>query len=427
MPRKRSHAQVAAAEQAAKRAANIPLYNFDELFSAGLEWASERQALLAALLHDIGSAPLSRQRCKELVTPEFEHCWREGLKFILTASNSDDDTSALTVRYLRRELDLHVRFVSDAHTLHAQYARETAAVAAAAETESATARELRLELIRALCRIRAPFINRDDERTVALISELEQPAHSTAAVTTTAASSSSSEPTCRICKRGLLVYYKLDAVDVCQSCGAVEEVGIAEDVMPPPVSHKGVPSGVSVQKKRPGYARITFFREWLRKVQAKSRKNIPPIVFDRVFSHAKRAGYTTLEKRDVRKILKVLKLNDYYDADVTLAMHFNNVPVVDFSEQEVATFVRMFEEAEDLFERCPSDVKRRKNFLSYSYFLYKVCEMLEWDAYLPSFPLLSGAKNLRDHDRVWKWMCEHKTTEPLWTFYLTTPSAENRK
>jgi hypothetical protein len=70
--------------------------------------------------------------------------------------------------------------------------------------------------------------------------------------------------------------------------------------------------------------------------------------------------------------------------------------------------------------------KKRKNFLSYSYILYKFCEKLKYDAkknkdldkckryskYTKQLILLKR-KNLREQDITWKKICE----EIGWDYY----------
>ena len=52
---------------------------------------------------------------------------------------------------------------------------------------------------------------------------------------------------------------------------------------------------------------------------------------------------------------------------------------------------------------------------SYSYIIYKFCELLELDHLLPYFPLLKSHKKLMEHDIFWKKCCKHLR----WEFYPT--------
>ena len=64
----------------------------------------------------------------------------------------------------------------------------------------------------------------------------------------------------------------------------------------------------------------------------------------------------------------------------------------------------MFKDIQKPFDdNCPED---RKNFLSYSYVLYKFCELLDEDQYLQYFPLLKSKSKLYAQDQIWKKICD---------------------
>jgi len=65
---------------------------------------------------------------------------------------------------------------------------------------------------------------------------------------------------------------------------------------------------------------------------------------------------------------------------------------------------KMFKDIQEPFDRnCP---KERKNFLSYSYVLYKFCELLGEDEFLGCFPLLKSKEKLHHQDVIWKKICK---------------------
>ena len=73
----------------------------------------------------------------------------------------------------------------------------------------------------------------------------------------------------------------------------------------------------------------------------------------------------------------------------------------------------MFKEIQEPFDKnCPQD---RKNFLSYSYVLYKFCELLGEDQYLEDIPMLKDREKLIEQDETWKKMC----IELDWEFMAT--------
>jgi hypothetical protein len=64
----------------------------------------------------------------------------------------------------------------------------------------------------------------------------------------------------------------------------------------------------------------------------------------------------------------------------------------------------MFNKIQDPFtNHCPKD---RKNFLSYSYTLYKFFELLDKHEYLIYFPLLKSREKLFEQEKIWMLICK---------------------
>jgi len=82
--------------------------------------------------------------------------------------------------------------------------------------------------------------------------------------------------------------------------------------------------------------------------------------------------------------------------------------------QELEECLRMmFKDIQKPFDtHCPAE---RKNFLSYSYVLYKFCELLSEDEYLQYFPLLKSKEKLYQQDVIWKMICQ----DLMWEFIPT--------
>ena len=51
---------------------------------------------------------------------------------------------------------------------------------------------------------------------------------------------------------------------------------------------------------------------------------------------------------------------------------------------------------------CPSD---RVNFLNYYYTIYKLCELLDEEEFLPYFPMLKDREKRIEQDEIWKKIC----------------------
>lgn len=154
------------------------------------------------------------------------------------------------------------------------------------------------------------------------------------------------------------------------------------------------------------YKRIAHLSDWLNKIQGKENTDIPKFVFEdleKEFKKYRIKDYTTLQEDFVKKCLKKLGLNKYYDHIMYIIHQFNGMPPPEMSVELEEKFKKMFMEIQAPFEKyCPPE---RKNFLSYSYVFHKFCELLELDELLPYFPLLKSREKLFQQDKIWKQIC----------------------
>jgi hypothetical protein len=60
---------------------------------------------------------------------------------------------------------------------------------------------------------------------------------------------------------------------------------------------------------------------------------------------------------------------------------------------------------------------KRKNFLSYSYVLRKICELLELDHLLDIFPLHKDIDKVIENDSLWQKICNYLN----WQFIPSNP------
>jgi len=202
-----------------------------------------------------------------------------------------------------------------------------------------------------------------------------------------------------------MVFSLTEAVFTCMTCGYQEFVLIDSDKP----SYKDPPREVSYY----AYKRINHFNEWLAQFQAKESTDIPQEVFDQILVELKKERILdtrSLKQTKIREILKKLKLNKYYEHVPHIINRLNgqNAPVMSREIEEKLRY--MFKEIQPSFQKhCPEG---RNNFLSYSYVLYKFCELLELDEYLPCFPLLKNRDKLYVQDKIWQKICE----ELRWEF-----------
>lgn len=114
---------------------------------------------------------------------------------------------------------------------------------------------------------------------------------------------------------------------------------------------------------------------------------------------------------DVKKILKKLKLNIYYEHIAYIISKITGKPAPCINRETEETLKKMFDKIQEPFERhCPKD---RINFLSYSFVFHKFFQLLGYDEFVLCFPLLKSRQKLRIQDEIWKKIC----IDCGWEFY----------
>ena len=226
------------------------------------------------------------------------------------------------------------------------------------------------------------------------------PEHARAAVT----SFEDPHGMCEMCDKEM-TFSANEALFFCDSCGHQEFVLIDSDKP----SYKDPPREVTYY----AYKRINHFNEWLAQFQAKESTEIPEDIFQAILDELKKERITNTENvkpTKVREILKKLKCTNFYEHVPYILNRINGktAPVMSREVEEKLRF--MFKEIQSSFiKHCP---KTRSNFLSYSYVLYKFCELLELDNYLQCFPLLKNRDKLYNQDKIWEKIC----TDLRWQF-----------
>ena len=202
-----------------------------------------------------------------------------------------------------------------------------------------------------------------------------------------------------------MMFSQNEAMLYCAECGMTEFILIDSDRP----SYKDPPRESSYY----AYKRINHFNELLAQFQAKGSTDIPQDVMDQITAELKKQRITDfkyLKYKQMREVLRKLKLNRQYDHIPYIISRLNGsiAPVMDRETEEKLR--HMFKEIQPSFQKhCP---KNRRNFLSYSYVLYKFCELLELDEFLASFPLLKNRDKLYQQSKVWECIC----TDQCWEF-----------
>tara|TARA_B100000131_G_scaffold16125_1_gene16309 strand:+ start:2688 stop:3632 length:945 start_codon:yes stop_codon:yes gene_type:complete len=197
------------------------------------------------------------------------------------------------------------------------------------------------------------------------------------------------------------VYHFTDTSDlVCENCGLIIACLISEELT------YREEQETSEKIINYSYKRENHFNEWLSQFQAQETTNIPTDVIEQLKNELKKLKIKTLEEvthARVRSLLKKLKLNKYYEHVPYITNILSGISPPKMPQELEERLRIMFKDIQKPFDdNCPSD---RKNFLSYSYVLYKFCELLSEDKYLKYFPLLKSKEKLYQQDLIWNKIC----------------------
>ena len=196
-----------------------------------------------------------------------------------------------------------------------------------------------------------------------------------------------------------LICLQQDAIMICNNCG-YQELLLVEQNRPILKQNTKDTSHFS-------YKRINHFREWCNQVQGKESTDIPNDIFEKILNEIKKEKIMDTKRitySKMREILKRLRINKYYEHINYIINRINGIPTPQFSTELEDKLCSMFKDIQGPFlKHCPKD---RKNFLSYSYVLYKFFQILGLNEYLKFFPLLKSREKLYVQDQIWKKICE---------------------
>jgi hypothetical protein len=197
-----------------------------------------------------------------------------------------------------------------------------------------------------------------------------------------------------------------DGLVFCKFCHTVEYI-IVDHEKP---SYKDPPKDATYF----AYKRINHFNEWLSQVQGKETTEIPDEVYDLILLELKKQkinNMATLTRKKIKEILKKLRINKFYEHCSHIIGRLNGIPSPHFPPELEERLRHMFCMIQVPFlKHSPA---WRKNFLSYSFVLHKMCQLLDRDEYLECFSLLKARDKLALQDSTWSKIC----ADLGWAFY----------
>ena len=124
--------------------------------------------------------------------------------------------------------------------------------------------------------------------------------------------------------------------------------------------------------------------------------------------------------KKAKEILKKLGYNKYYEHIPFIKDKLGTKPPIMSPDLE-ERLCNLFMDIQGPYAKyCPED---RVNFLNYYYTVYKLCELLDQNQFLPYFPMLKDREKRIEQDEIWRKIC----MELDWEFIPTCNLLETTK
>ena len=211
-----------------------------------------------------------------------------------------------------------------------------------------------------------------------------------------------SNPKCLNCDNTEFIYDSQKNDYICLNCGICK---IMIDNTTSAMNYADLNS-IEYSGQQFFYQRKNHFKEWLNQLQGLEVTVIPDSVINLIILEIKKERIQNMNDINlvtVKKFLKKLKLTKYYEHIPNIITRITKKPPLNISLEFVNILLDLFDKIQEPFKKhCPPN---RKNFLSYSYTLYKFCQLLGKNEYLVLFPLLKSREKLFEQEKIWKNIC----------------------
>ena len=157
------------------------------------------------------------------------------------------------------------------------------------------------------------------------------------------------------------------------------------------------------------YERVNHFREWLNQLQGYEKTVIPIEVLRDVFDEFRANRLLKAEDVTSTRIKAFLKKrghSKWNEHIPQMYMILSGTPPPRMSSEKQAELTCLFLQTLTPFDNIPKSIKKRGNYLTYSYAIYKLCELTDQDDFLKQMPKLKTDNNTRNHDMIWKLICK---------------------
>jgi hypothetical protein len=240
------------------------------------------------------------------------------------------------------------------------------------------------------------------------------------------------------CKGGCknLMYDSISYVDICEDCGAIYDHRLDNTI--DNFAFGDVHFDLMPRRRGGGYKPPNHFAEILAQFQGKRRSCAPVHIVDMIGEYCKRYHIPThkITPLVVRSILKqkqqeetatyrwakkkpdkpFCKYTDYYKHTPEIAWRLSGIPPPYMTPTQQDKVIAQFPLAVAAYRTSPRYLTRKANrngrkkeepnVLNYFFMLYKLCQLLGYDEFLPYIALPKSLANIEDCDQNgWKSIC----------------------
>lgn len=216
---------------------------------------------------------------------------------------------------------------------------------------------------------------------------------------------------CRMCYHQDLRINISEGTLICSNCGFVADDHINNLESSSYTQSFSIMSSQSrIKQKIPRkhsesmYKRCNHFKETLLRLQGKEKLKIAEGDMNRIREEIKVRNLKEEElSADVlKKILRHLSLQRYYNHVYHIIMTITGYPLVNLERHHYQQLVSMFVTIQKPFAiHAPT----RANMISYIYIVKKLCEILGWIEISECLPHLKSRNKLLQQDEIWRKIC----------------------
>ncbi len=208
---------------------------------------------------------------------------------------------------------------------------------------------------------------------------------------------------CNLCEK--IARFRLDESGATVTC---DECGWAKSFIGPS-SDRYLPWDFEPPPQPCPYKRSNHFNEYLDSFMARQSCNLPDNLFENIYKELKKQrinDYSKLTQKRIRQIMKDLRMNKYYESAPFILYQIKGEKPPELTRAIEEELKSNFDLIQEPFEKVVKEVApERKNFLSYSYTIFKMLQLMELDHLLEYFTLLKSREKLIVQDKLWKGIC----------------------